>query len=45
MEEIDLGITNQTLVDIEKDIQKALDAHNGYLQELGLDLLQASKQK
>jgi type I restriction enzyme M protein len=38
-EEIDLEATNQTLVDIEKDIAKALDAHNGFLKELGLPLL------
>ncbi len=38
-EEIDLEATNQTLVDIERDIQKALNAHNGFLKELGLPLL------
>ena len=38
-EEIDLAATNQTLVDIEKDIAKALNTHNGFLKELGLPLL------
>ena len=38
-EEIDLKKTNEKLVDIEKDIAKALDAHNGFLKELGLPLL------
>jgi type I restriction enzyme M protein len=35
-EEIDLKATNQTLLDIEKDIQKATAKHNEYLRELGL---------
>ncbi|MCF8247293.1 MAG: type I restriction-modification system subunit M [Saprospiraceae bacterium] len=34
--EIDLGKVNEKLVQIEKDAKKALDAHNGYLRELGL---------
>lgn len=38
-EEISLEATNQTLVDIERDIQKALNKHNGFLKELGLPLL------
>jgi type I restriction enzyme M protein len=38
-EEIDLEATNQTLVDIEKDIAKALSTHNGFLNELGLPLV------
>jgi len=42
-EEIDLEETNQTLVDIEKDIVKALNTHNGFLKELGLPLLPAGK--
>ena len=37
--EIDLMATNQSLVDMEKDIKRALDAHNDFLQELGLPLL------
>ena len=42
-EEIDLQATHQTLVDIEKDIAKALNTHNGFLKELGLPLLPAGK--
>ena len=38
-EEIDLAATNAALVDIEKDIQKALKTHNDFLRELGLPLL------
>ena len=38
-EEIDLEATNATLVEIEKDIQKALNTHNGFLKELGQPLL------
>jgi type I restriction enzyme M protein len=38
-EEIDLEATNQTLVDIEKDIAKALTTHNDFLKELGIHLL------
>lgn len=38
-EEIDLIATNQTLRDIEKDIRKARDKHNGFLRELGLPQL------
>jgi type I restriction enzyme M protein len=35
-EEIDLAATNQALVDIERDVQAALDKHNAFLKELGL---------
>lgn len=35
-EEIDLETTNQTLLDIEKDIQNAKAKHNSFLKELGL---------
>jgi type I restriction enzyme M protein len=38
-EEIDLAVTNQTLVDIERDVQQALRTHNAFLKELGLPLL------
>jgi type I restriction enzyme M protein len=38
-DEIDLEATNQTLVAIENDIQKARDTHNAFLKELGLPLL------
>ena len=38
-EEIDLAATHKALVDIEKDIQKARNTHNGFLKELGLPLL------
>jgi type I restriction enzyme M protein len=38
-DEIDLEATNQTLVAIEDDIQKARDSHNAFLKELGLPLL------
>ncbi|MEZ5383934.1 MAG: type I restriction-modification system subunit M [Prosthecobacter sp.] len=38
-EEIDLEDTHQALVDIEKEIQTALNKHNGFLKELGLPLL------
>jgi type I restriction enzyme M protein len=38
-DEIDLEATNQTLVTIENDIQKARDTHNAFLKELGLPLL------
>ena len=38
-EEIDLVATNQALVEIEKDIEKALASHNAFLEELGLPLL------
>jgi len=38
-EEIDLEVTNAALVDIEKDIAKALKSHNAFLKELGLPLL------
>jgi type I restriction enzyme M protein len=38
-EEIDLEETNENLVEIEKDIQKALNTHNRFLKELGLPLL------
>jgi len=42
-EEIDLEVTNQTLVDIEKAVQTAAAKHNGFLKELGLPLLPASQ--
>jgi type I restriction enzyme M protein len=35
-EEIDLTATSQTLLNIENDIRKARDIHNGFLQELGM---------
>ena len=38
-EEIDLEATIESLVAIEKDIQKALNTHNDFLKELGLPLL------
>jgi type I restriction enzyme M protein len=38
-EEIDLEETNAELVEIEKDIAKALKTHNDFLKELGLPLL------
>jgi type I restriction enzyme M protein len=38
-EEISLEETNAELVQIEKDIQKALNTHNRFLKELGLPLL------
>ena len=38
-EEIDLAATHEALVEIEQDIQKARDTHNGFLKELGLPLL------
>ncbi|MBL8038661.1 MAG: type I restriction-modification system subunit M [Nitrospira sp.] len=38
-EEIDLAATHKALVEIEKDIQKARDTHNGFLKELGIPLL------
>jgi type I restriction enzyme M protein len=38
-EEIDLTATSQALLQIEKDIQKARNTHNGFLQELGLPFL------
>lgn len=38
-EEIDLAATNQTLVTIENNIQKARDTHNAFLKELGLPLI------
>ncbi|MFM2176370.1 MAG: type restriction enzyme subunit [Verrucomicrobiota bacterium] len=44
-EEIDLEATNQTLVDIEKDIAKALNTHNEFLKQLGLPQLPAAPSK
>jgi type I restriction enzyme M protein len=41
-EEIDLTATNRALLEIEKDIQKARDAHNAFLKELGQPLLPTS---
>jgi type I restriction enzyme M protein len=38
-EEIDLKAVHQQLWDIEKEITKAKDKHNGFLKELGLPLL------
>jgi type I restriction enzyme M protein len=38
-EEIDLTATNEALLEIESDIQKARDTHNGFLKELGLPVL------
>jgi hypothetical protein len=35
-QEIDLTATNQTLIDIEKDIKTARDKHNQFLKELNL---------
>ena len=36
---VDLNLTNQSLIDIEKSIDKAKDEHNKFLKELGLPLL------
>jgi type I restriction enzyme M protein len=44
-EEIDLEATNRTLMDIEKDIQKALNTHNEFLKQLELPLLPAVPSK
>ena len=44
-EEIDLEATNQELGSIEKDIQNAIEKHNGFLKELGLYLLPAGSSK
>ena len=33
---IDLKVVNKTLVDLEKNIKKARETHNKYLEELGL---------
>ncbi|NUQ82285.1 MAG: type I restriction-modification system subunit M [Bacteroidetes bacterium] len=38
-EEIDLEATNRSLLQIEQEIRKAKDTHNGFLKELGLELL------
>ena len=38
-EEIDLTVTHQALLEIENEIRKARDIHNGFLQELGMPLL------
>ncbi|WP_337171547.1 type I restriction-modification system subunit M [Gemmatimonas aurantiaca] len=38
-EEIDLAATSQALLQIEKEIQRARNTHNGFLRELGLPLL------
>lgn len=35
-EEIDLEVTNKTLVHIEREIAEALNMHNEFLKELGL---------
>jgi type I restriction enzyme M protein len=39
--EIDLEATNQSLVDLEKDLKKQTRKHNVFLRELGLSLLPA----
>lgn len=39
MAEIDLDATHGELVEIENDIEKAKQKHNGFLKELGLKLL------
>jgi type I restriction enzyme M protein len=44
-EEIDIEATNQELGSIEKDIQNAIEKHNGFLKELGLSLLPAGSSK
>jgi len=44
-EEIDLEKTNKKLVEIEKDIQKALNTHNDFLKQLELPLLPAVPSK
>jgi len=36
---IDLNIVNKKLVDLERDITKAKETHNHFLQELGLPLI------
>jgi len=41
--EIDLEETNRDLFRIEKEIQDALEKHNGFLKELGLPLLPSGK--
>ena len=38
-EEIDLAATHQALVNIERDVQQALQKHNAFLKELGLTIL------
>ena len=38
-EEIDLAATSRALLQIEKEIRKARNTHNGFLRELGLPLL------
>ena len=38
-EQIDLQAVHGNLTDIEKRIQEATERHNGFLKELGLDLL------
>jgi type I restriction enzyme M protein len=44
-EEIDLAVTNQTLVDIEQTIQTATAKHNEFLKELGVPLLPSPHSK
>jgi type I restriction enzyme M protein len=44
-EEIDLEGTHRILVDIERDIQKALHKHNEFLKELGLPRLPSANSK
>lgn len=38
-EEVDLKVEHTRLMEIEKEIVKAKDKHNGFLKELGLPLL------
>ena len=42
---VDLKEVHEQLTNIEEDISKALDEHNSYLKELGLDLLPTSSLK
>jgi type I restriction enzyme M protein len=44
-EEISLEGTHRILVDIERDIQKALHKHNEFLKELGLPRLPSADAK
>ena len=42
-EEIELEVTNQALVEIERELQTATAKHNAFLKELGLPLLPDGK--
>ncbi len=42
---VDLKAEHEKLVNIEADISKALEEHNSFLKELGLDLLPTSSEK